>query len=44
MQEKKRQFKVPHSLAIIVVVMLAAAVLTYIIPSGVFDRIKEKKE
>ena len=42
MQEKKRQFKVPHSLAIIVVVMLAAAILTYIIPSGVFDRIKDE--
>ena len=39
---QKKQFKVPHSLAIIVVVMLVAAVLTYIIPSGVFDRIKDE--
>ncbi|MBR1407743.1 MAG: YfcC family protein [Clostridia bacterium] len=42
MQAKKRQFKVPHSLAIILVVMLAAAVLTYVIPSGVFDRVKDE--
>ena len=29
MEKKKRQFKVPHSLAIIVVVMIAAATMEY---------------
>ena len=42
MEEKKKSFKVPHSLAIIVVVMLAAAILTYLIPGGAFDRIKDE--
>ncbi len=42
MKENKRQFKVPHSLAIIVVVMIAAAILTYLIPSGQFDRVKDE--
>lgn len=36
----KKTFKVPHSLAIILIVMLAAALLTYIIPSGNFERVK----
>lgn len=40
MKENTRKFKVPHSLAIILAVMLAAAVLTYIIPGGQFDRVK----
>ena len=42
MKEKSKKFKVPHSLAIIVCVMLAAAILTYIIPGGVFDRVKDE--
>lgn len=40
--KKEKQFKVPHSLAIILVVMLIAAVLTYIIPGGAFDRVKNE--
>ena len=42
MKEKTRKFKVPHSLAIIIAVMLAAALLTYIIPGGAFDRVKDE--
>ena len=42
MKEKKQKFKVPHSLAIIVIVMLVAAILTYVIPSGAFDRVKDE--
>ncbi|WP_071430582.1 YfcC family protein [Angelakisella massiliensis] len=41
MQEQgkvKKKLAVPHSLAIIVVVMLLAAALTYIIPAGSYDR------
>ena len=34
-----KKFKVPHSLAIIVVAMFLASVLTYIIPAGSFDRV-----
>ncbi|MCR5229877.1 MAG: TIGR00366 family protein [Solobacterium sp.] len=39
--KKEKQFKVPHSLAIILLVMIAAAVLTYIIPSGAFERVTD---
>lgn len=42
MKENKQKFKVPHSLAIIVIVMLVAAILTYVIPSGAFDRVKDE--
>ncbi len=41
MKENKRKFKVPHSLAIILAVMVAAAVLTYLIPGGTFERVKD---
>ena len=34
-----KKFQVPHSLAIIVVAMFLASVLTYIIPAGSFDRV-----
>lgn len=30
---------IPHSLAIIVVVMLLASILTYVIPAGSYDRV-----
>lgn len=36
---EKKKFDVPHSLAIIFFAMLLAAVLTYIIPGGSFDRV-----
>ena len=36
--EQKRKFVMPHSLVIITVIMAAAAVLTWIIPAGVFER------
>lgn len=35
---KKRKFTVPHSLAIILCAMFLAAILTYIIPAGRFER------
>ena len=34
----KKKFEVPHSLIIILAVMLLTAVLTYIIPAGTYDR------
>jgi len=34
-----KKIEVPHSLVIIITVMLLAAVLTYIVPSGVYDRV-----
>lgn len=36
----KKQFVVPHSLVIIAAVMIIAAILTYVIPAGVFDRVE----
>lgn len=42
MKEPKKNFQVPHSLAIILFVMFAASLLTYFIPSGAFERIKDE--
>ncbi len=42
MMDKKKKFDVPHSLAIIFFVMLIAAALTYLIPAGSFDRVKNE--
>ena len=38
--EKKRKFKVPSSYVLLFSFVIAAAVLTYIIPAGVYDRVK----
>jgi len=35
----KRKFQVPHTFAIIAVIILIAVVLTWIIPAGTFDRV-----
>lgn len=34
----KKKFEVPHSIVIIAIVMLIAAVLTYVVPAGTYDR------
>ncbi len=36
--EKKQEIKIPHTMAIMFTVMFIMAVMTYIIPSGVYDR------
>lgn len=36
---EKKKFSMPHSLIIIIAVMIVAAILTYLIPAGVYDRI-----
>lgn len=36
---KKRRFEMPNSLAILIIVILLACVLTYLIPSGTYDRV-----
>lgn len=38
----KRQFKVPHTYVILFTVILIMAILTYIIPAGEFDRVKDE--
>ncbi|MGI5173709.1 YfcC family protein [Treponema sp. OMZ 840] len=42
MEAKKKKIVVPHTLAIIVVVMFMASILTYIIPAGSYDRTKNE--
>ena len=37
-KDSSKKFEVPHSLVIIIVVMLFAAVLTYIVPAGIYER------
>lgn len=38
---EKKKWKIPHSLAIIISVMLLASLLTYLIPAGSFERITQ---
>lgn len=40
--QKLKSFKVPHSLAIVVFAMFLAAILTWIIPGGNFDRVVDE--
>ena len=40
--KEKKSLNVPHSLAIIFFVMLIAAALTYLIPAGSFERVKNE--
>ena len=42
MEAKTKKIVVPHTLAIIVVVMFMASVLTYVIPAGSYDRTKNE--
>lgn len=38
---EKKKWEIPHSLAIIISVMLLASILTYLIPAGSFERITQ---
>lgn len=40
--EKKRKFSFPHTYVIIISIVLLATFLTYVIPAGQFDRIKDE--
>lgn len=40
--KKLKQFKVPHSLAIVVFAMVLASLLTWLIPGGSFERIVDE--
>lgn len=40
MNEKKKKFKVPHTYVILSLVILIAAVCTYFIPAGQYDRVE----
>ncbi len=39
MKEKKKSFELPHVLIVLLIIMLVVALLTYIVPSGAFERI-----
>lgn len=37
-----KKFKMPHTLVILMVIILAVTALTWVIPSGVYDRVKDE--
>ena len=39
---KKKKFKVPHTYVILFSVIIIMSILTYVIPAGEFDRVKEE--
>lgn len=39
MKEKKKSFEMPHVLVVMLLIMVAVAILTYIVPSGTFERV-----
>ena len=39
---KKKRFKVPHTYVIICIIILIMAVLTYIVPAGSYERVKDE--
>ena len=41
--KKKNKFKVPHTYVILAMVILLMAILTYAVPAGQYDRIKDEK-
>lgn len=42
MSQTKRKLKMPHTLVILMVIILAVTALTWIIPSGEYDRVKDE--
>lgn len=42
MSETKKKLKMPHTLVILMVIILAVTALTWIIPSGEYDRVKDE--
>ena len=41
MEEKKRKFAVPHTFVILLAVVILVAILSFIMPAGVYDRIQD---
>lgn len=39
---EKKRFKVPHTYVILVTIVLIAAILTYIVPAGEYNRVKDE--
>jgi len=39
--KEKKRFKVPHTFVIIFAIIVLAAVLTYLVPAGVYDRVED---
>ena len=37
--KKKRTFEMPHVIIVLLMIMLVVALLTYIVPSGAFERV-----
>ncbi|MBO4236088.1 MAG: YfcC family protein [Firmicutes bacterium] len=40
-EEKKRGFKVPHVFTLLMLIILVCAILSYIVPPGVYDRVED---
>ncbi|MEW6366924.1 MAG: hypothetical protein AB1714_20035 [Acidobacteriota bacterium] len=43
-EEKKRGFKLPHPIVLIYVLVILMAILTWVVPSGEFNRVEKKVE
>ncbi|HYE84578.1 MAG TPA: C4-dicarboxylate ABC transporter permease [Clostridia bacterium] len=39
---EKKRFKVPHTYVILMTIVLIAAIMTYIVPAGQYDRVKDE--
>lgn len=42
MMEKKRRFEMPHVIVVLLIIMTCVAVLSYIVPSGQFERVYDE--
>jgi uncharacterized ion transporter superfamily protein YfcC len=42
-EQKPRRFKVPHTYVILFFVVILAVIGTYVLPAGVYDRVKDEK-
>ena len=40
-EEKKRGFKVPHVFTLLMLIILVCALLSYVVPAGVYDRVED---
>lgn len=41
MEKEKRGFKVPHVFTLLMLIILVCAILSYIVPAGVYDRVED---
>ena len=40
--ERKRKFEMPHVIVVLLIIMTCVAILSYIVPSGQFERVYDE--